>query len=337
MANSADARSLGLLRIAQSVGKVTMQTSRNGAAAAPADRTTLGVALIIASVFTMAFADAIVKRLSDDVSLWQIFTLRSAAAVPILAAIVVATGAPLAPKRPFWALMRSALLVGTWLSFYAALPALSLSIAAVAMYTAPIIIALLSAALAREPATQRQAIGVIVGFVGVLVILRPDAGGVSWWIVSPLVGAVCYALSMILTRIKCREEAPLTLGLTLHAMFLGVGLIGSSVVAAVGATTSTSADLVFLFGDWGPVDGTTLATFGLLGALAAAYFSGVARAYQIAPPAIIATCDYAYLISAAVWSYAFFAETPTTATMIGMAMITVAGLLVATPRPSVSP
>lgn len=48
----------------------------------------------------------------------------------------------------------------------------------------------------------------------------------------------------------------------------------------------------------------------LLGALSAAYFLGVARAYQIAPPQIIATFDYGYLVSAALWGFVLFSEEP---------------------------
>ena len=69
----------------------------------------------------------------------------------------------------------------------------------------------------------------------------------------------------------------------------------------------------------------------LLGALSAAYFAGVARAYQIAPPPIIATFDYAYLISATLWGFVFFYEKPSLLTIGGMIQITLAGLLVAAP------
>ena len=69
----------------------------------------------------------------------------------------------------------------------------------------------------------------------------------------------------------------------------------------------------------------------LLGALSAGYFVGVARAYQIAAPSIIATFDYAYLVSAALWGFLLFSETPDHLTVGGMILITMAGLLVAAP------
>lgn len=50
---------------------------------------------------------------------------------------------------------------------------------------------------------------------------------------------------------------------------------------------------------------------------------------RAAPPQIIGTFDYAYLVSAAIWGFVFFAERPDGLNVLGMALITVAGLLVA--------
>jgi len=119
------------------------------------DRTILGVGIILVSVLTMAFADAIVKLVSADLTVWQVFFARSLVAIPILVALSPATGTGLKPRAPIWVFVRSGLLLLTWLAFYASLPVLSLSVAAVAVYTNPIITALLSAALIGERVTGR--------------------------------------------------------------------------------------------------------------------------------------------------------------------------------------
>jgi drug/metabolite transporter (DMT)-like permease len=66
----------------------------------------------------------------------------------------------------------------------------------------------------------------------------------------------------------------------------------------------------------------------ILAVLIVAISSGVAKAYQCAPPAIVATFDYSYLVFAAIWSFAFFSEVPDAPTIVGMILITGAGLLV---------
>ncbi len=293
------------------------------------DRTAQGVVIILASVLTMAFADAVVKLVSANITVWQVFVVRSLVAIPIMVALSLATGVSLKPRVPKWAVVRSALLVLTWLAFYTALPVLSLSVAAAAVYTNPIIIALLSAALIGEPVTGRQWAGVLLGFLGVIAILKPGTDAFSWFTLLPLLAAIFYALAMVLTRSKCQEEAPLTLALALHSSFLVTGLIATIVLALIGFGTDTKAAFPFLLADWAPMGLREWGLMALLGALSAAYFVGVARAYQIAAPSIIATFDYAYLVSAAVWGFVFFSEKPDLLTIAGMILITMAGLLVA--------
>jgi drug/metabolite transporter (DMT)-like permease len=242
---------------------------------------------------------------------------------------LLATGTGLKLSAPKWVFIRSVLLVVCWLAYFASLPVLDLSVAAVAVYTGPIMIALLSAALIGEPVTRRQWAGVLIGFLGVIAILKPGSDAFSSFTLLPLLAAVLYALSMVLTRSKCQEEKPLTLALLLHGSFLITGLAATVVIALIGLDSYTKAAFPFLLGDWAPMGAQQWGLMALLGVLSAAYFAGVARAYQIAAPSIIATFDYAYLISAAVWGYVFFFEKPDLSTISGMILITIAGFLVA--------
>ncbi len=297
--------------------------------AAQPDQTALGIGIILASVLTMAFADAVVKLVSADLTVWQVFVARSLFAIPCLIAIVVAMDSGFRLRSPAWALIRSALLVLTWLLFYASLPVLSLSVAAVAVYTNPIITALLSAVVIGERVSPRQWFGVLLGFAGVIAILKPGSDAFSWFTMLPLMAAACYSLAMVLTRGKCQHEQPLVLGLALHCSFLVTGLIAIGVLAAIGLDGGTVAAFPFLFSGWTAMGAREWGLMALIGVLSAAYFVGVARAYQIAPPSIIGTFDYAYLVSAAIWGFIFFAETPDLLTICGMVLITAAGLLVA--------
>ncbi len=294
-----------------------------------ADRIGLGIGLILASVFAMAFADAVIKLVSADVTLWQLFFARSAVAMPILLATMWVAGSRSAVHAPGWVALRSGLLVLAWVSYYSALPVLSLSVAAVAIYTNPIITALLSAALIGERVTMRQWGGVFLGFLGVVAILRPGGDDFSWFVLLPILGAVFYSLAMILTRWKCRSEAPISLSLALHLAFVVSGLVGLLVLWGLNLEGSTRSAFPFLLGGWVQMGLREWAVMGMLGILAAGYFAGVARAYQIAPPSVIATFDYGYLVSAAIWSFVFFAEAPDSMTVLGMVLITGAGVLVA--------
>jgi drug/metabolite transporter (DMT)-like permease len=256
------------------------------------ENTTLGITLIVGSVFLMTLADALVKLVSEDLTLWQFYVTRSLISIPVLAVIMFWRGSGLWPKAAGWAYLRAALLVLMWIAYYASLPLLSLSVAAVALYTSPLLIALLSVRLIREPVGPRRWIALLIGFVGVLTILRPGTSSFSWFMLLPILGAVFYALAMILTRSKCLDETPLALALA------GMGVR-----------------------EWGVVS--------LLGVLIAVYSAGVAKAYQSAAPSIVGTFDYAYLVFAALWGFVIFAETPDAAILIGMILIAASGILVA--------
>ncbi len=296
------------------------------------DRTGLGIALILASVLTMAFADALVKLVSAELTLWQIFVARSLFALPILLAVALSTGQAVRSRAAPWVLLRSLLLVLTWLAFYASLPVLSLSVAAVAVYTNPIITALLSALLLGERVGGRQWAAVLLGFLGVVAILRPGSEAFSWFALLPLLAAALYAMAMVLTRSKCRQEAPFALALSLHGGFLLAGLLATGLLAVLDLGLEVRALFPFLLDGWQDMGLEGWGLMALLGLLSAAYSFGVARAYQIAPPPIVATFDYGYLASAALWGLLFFAEVPDLATLGGMVLITAAGLLVAAPR-----
>lgn len=293
------------------------------------DSTIQGIVIILASVLTMAFADAVVKLVSSDLTVWQVFFARSLFAIPLMIGLAWVTRVGLTLRQPGWTLLRSFLLVVTWLAFYASLPVLSLSVAAVAVYTNPIITTLLTATLIGELVSKRQWFGVFVGFLGVIVILKPGTDAFSWFTLLPLLGAVFYSLAMVLTRSKCQEETPLVLALTLHISFFATGLLAIALLALLQLDAEMQLAYPFLLGDWASINAGTWGLMALLGVLSAGYLMGIARAYQIAPPQIIATFDYAYLVSATIWGFVFFAERPDFLTICGMVLITLAGLLVA--------
>ena len=104
-------------------------------------------------------------------------------------------------------------------------------------------IALLSAALIGEPVTGRQWGGVLLGFIGVIAILRPGTDAFSWFTLLPLLGSCLLCSCDGSTRGKCQEEGPLVLALALHGSFLVTGLIAAVVLALIGLGTDTQGNI----------------------------------------------------------------------------------------------
>jgi drug/metabolite transporter (DMT)-like permease len=298
------------------------------------EKIALGVATIVATTFAMSFADALVKYVSSDFTVWQIYVLRSALAIPLIVAIARLRPHPrrILPVSAAWSFLRSLLLMLMWIAFYAALSVLSLPVVAAAYYTAPLFITLFSALIVGEPVGPRRWIAILVGFMGVLVILRPGTEAFSWLTLLAILSAVFYALAAIVTRTRCIDERPLALSLALNLSFLLTGTIASAAIALWAPTASVIDTNPFLLGHWSAMGVREWQIVAMLAVLIVAVSAGVAKAYQSAPPAIIATFDYSYLVFAAFWSFAIFSDVPDATTIIGMILIAGAGLLVISQR-----
>ena len=290
------------------------------------DNVTLAVIVIIGTVLALSLGDAVIKAISAEMVLWQIFVLRSMVALPVLFLILRVRFADVAllPRAPGWTAARSLMLTFMWVAYYASLPHLQLSIAAAAYYTAPILITLFSALFVGERVGRAGWFAVMLGFVGILLILKPAAADFNAYALLPIVSAILYALAMILTRTKCRDEHPLVLAGALNVTFVAVG-VAATLLGGFGDNADTSSS--FLSATWAPMAGKEYAAVLVLGVLVMLGAVGAAVAYQLGPPSIIATFDFAYVGFAVIWGLVFFAEVPDAVSVAGMALVVVAGVI----------
>ncbi|MEM8774061.1 MAG: DMT family transporter [Pseudomonadota bacterium] len=294
------------------------------------DRITQGVLLILFAVATAALGDAIVKLSSVDMSLWQIFAVRSTIAGVLLVALAALTGNALFPQNTFWVGLRTVLLVLAWIAYYTALTFLDLAIAAVAAYTNPIFTVLIAAIALKERVTARQWIGVFLGFAGVVVILNPTGASLQTALILPILAALFYSFAVVLTRTKCQHEDYLALAFNLHIGFITAGVLGLGLVLLLAPGPELASKSSFIFTGWSDMTAKLWWAMVILGLLAASFSVGVARSYQIAPPQIIATFDYSYVAFAILCGYVFFQEQPDLREYVGMLLVVGAGLLVVT-------
>lgn len=162
--------------------------------------------------------------------------------------------------------------------------------------------------------------------MGVALVLSPGADTFVLATLLPVIAAFFYALAMVVTRRHCRNEHPLVLAFGLNSAFLAAASIGG--VASLIISDATAARAEFLLSPWQPLGWQEL--LFIFGYSCALIFinTATARAYQIAPSAIVGTFDYAYLAFACLWGYVFFREIPDMFTWGGMLLILMAGVLV---------
>ncbi|WP_193188183.1 DMT family transporter [Nisaea sediminum] len=290
-----------------------------------ANRNLSGALLITGAVALMALQDAVIRLMSADLPLGQIFLLRSALVLPLLT--LAARGGRLAVWRTAFGagpLLRGLCLTLMYLSLYSVLLVLPLATLAAGFYTGPLFITLLAALMLKEPVRLRGWIAVGTGFLGVLVLLRPGDAAFSPAALVPVLSGFCYALGAILARGACRKHAPVSLAIALNLTLLLAGAL----LLAVGETISGMGDnSPFPLPGWTAMAAADWQLIGMLTVLMVGIGIGLAAAYQHATPAVVASFDYSYLIFAALLGYIFFAEIPDPTTIAGMVLIASAGLL----------
>jgi drug/metabolite transporter (DMT)-like permease len=302
---------------------LTQQTQEN------TDNIKLAVGAIVLAVFALALGDAVIKQSSVNFTLWQIFVVRSAIAIPFLIWFVRlrTCAAPIMPQRLFWTILRSLILVLMWIIYYISLPHVALSIAAAAYYTLPIFITLIAALFLGDRIGHRGWAAVTLGFAGVILILRPQADDFNSYALLPIGSAICYALAMILTRTKCRNEKPQVLSLWLNVSFVSVGLLMMLIIQLWEPSLESMAANPFLLGEWLPMWNNEWRIMALLAVAIIVGSIFAAIAYQSGPPAMIATFDFSYVAFATILGFMFFGEVPDLVTVIGMLLIVGGGIV----------
>jgi drug/metabolite transporter (DMT)-like permease len=305
------------------VGRVAQDDRGDG------DHPRRAITAILLAVFALSLGDALIKRISAGFSLWQIFVVRSAIALPVLV-LVLKRRDPSASVRPgnvVWTAVRSVLLTVMWVAYYAALPHFALPVAAAVYYTLPLFITLFAALFLGENVGLQGWIAVGLGFCGVLLVLKPQADDYNAYALWPLVSAIFYAFAMILTRGRLRGENPLVLSFALNLCFVAVGGAATALLWLWGPTGGEAAADPFLLGGWITMGPREWLAGGLLAAaiLAGSVFAAVA--YQSGPASLVATFDFAYLAFAGLWVILVFADLPDALTIVGIGLVATAGIL----------
>ncbi|MBP0615911.1 DMT family transporter [Jiella mangrovi] len=271
----------------------------------------IGIAAILLAVFLLSLSDALVKLASDRFGLAQLIFLRSLIAAGMLMCATGIFGAKgWRLHRPVWVTVRSLLLAGMWASYYGSLPAMPLALAAAALYTAPVMMALFSACLLREPIGRRGFLALAGGLCGVFLVLRPDATNLSLTALLPFFAAACYALAAIVTRSRCAREAPLAMALNLNLVLALAAAVAIAGLVLFAPVTTGAGRSSFVLSVWPGLSIMDAAWIVVLGVFMAIIATAVAKAYQAAPSPVVGVFDNAYLAFATLWSALLFNETP---------------------------
>ena len=256
--------------------------------------------------------DLCAKQILQTYSLVQFVLLRSGIAMFIMLAIAPRFGGieALRTKEIGWHFLRTLFAIGAMYGFFYGLARMPLVNALTLGYTAPLITTVLASIFLKETIGWRRWAAVTVGFVGVLMILRPGSGEFSFAATAVLIAAFCYACQAITARRLSGTES--TLALSFYVV------VGPLVVAlaVMDAQTWLSPDLA----------GWAL----LCGAAVASIFAwvGFVNGYRAVSPATLAPLEYIALVGGAVAGFLIWDEVPDNWVVFGALIIIGSGIFV---------
>lgn len=280
------------------------------------------IACMLAATALVSLNDALVKSLTSSYPVGQVLFLRGIFVLPwiVLLAHIMGGIGRLKVKNVKGQAFRAIFVVGSSFLFVNGLIYLPLADAIAVTFAGPLFITALAPLALGEHVGWRRWLAVVVGFVGVLFMVRPDGDVIQWAVLFPLGAALCGGIRDLITRrISQTETSAAVLFFTTCA------------VVAASALTLPFA--------WSAVSALDLVYFALSAMLVAGGQYLMIEAYRHGEAAFVAPFKYSFMIWAVLFGYLFFAELPDAWTVLGTVIVAASGLYILqrelrfTPRP----
>jgi drug/metabolite transporter (DMT)-like permease len=277
----------------------------------PGDRIGRGILFAIVTFACFSSADAVVKVMSAEYSVLLIYFVTTAFAALPIAALVWFSRRPivLRPRFPKAVAARTLLMACDTFGAYLAFSRLPLANAYTLIFASPLIVTALSPWLLGESIGRHRWSAVVVGFIGILVVLRPGSASLDIGYLGALGSACAFGIALIITRqIGGRES---------DTAMLTWLIVGKLIVSG--------AFLPISYTPMAPADFLLMALAGL--------FVGVAQicivqAFKLAPPATVAPFQYTQMLWAALYGFLLFGDVPGAYVIAGSGLVVLSGLYI---------
>ena len=267
----------------------------------------IGIGLMSITFLCFATLDCGAKWLVKSLPVLMVVWLRFLFHALFSTALMLPRLGELRPKRPKLQLLRALFMpVMTGLNFWA-LQYLQLAETGAIQFSVPIIIALIAAPMLGERMDAPRWIAIAVGFIGVLIIVRPGTQGFHPALILSIINAFLYALFNLMTRQLAAHDAPGT-----TQFFSSVGATLAITPFALAAWQTPSSAL-----QWGVLVG-----IGLAGGVGH-YVLAVAHRY--APASVLGPFLYQQIVWMVLFGYLVFGDVPDSAVVVGAAIVIASG------------
>ena len=278
----------------------------------PAENKPLGIALILMTTLVFAFSDAVAKLMVARISPIEVSWIRSVVVILITLPIAYWRAGPaiFRPAHPWRQILRGTAVTLSSLCYLFGLTFLPLADASAINFIWPVLITVLSVVFLGEKVGVRRMLATLLGFVGMVLIIRPGSSTFQMAALFPIGAAVLWALASVMTRSMTSTDPPETT------------ILWSSAVMLVG----TSFALPFF---WVTPTWQEIALGVIVGFSSAVGHALVVFAYERASASTLAPFAYLQLVWATLLGYLLFSTIPDRWIFAGAGLIVVSGLYTA--------
>lgn len=277
----------------------------------------IGILTIVAALQILPFSDIMAKYLSLSLPIIQVIWGRFFFHCIVTGVYSSVAYGPryLAPNLSSMLLLRSAALFAAVGLFYVTIHYLPLTTSLTLWFVEPFILTLMAALILKEKVTAYQWLAIFVGFVGIVVAIRPTVVEWHWAYIVGLLAGFFYALFLFLTRFI---DSKIPSVVSVYHTGLAGGLIASAAVAPYWVAPTVS--------QW-----ALLIACGLVAAIAHLL---IIKSFELASASTIAPFTYSEIVMGAILGFIVFSDAPDVWLFVGLAIVVGSGIALAKAKQS---
>jgi drug/metabolite transporter (DMT)-like permease len=289
-----------------------------------------GVSFLVLAMLIFSLQNIAVKWIGGDYSVLEIVTFRSLIALPCTLLFFRYEGKRGLPTTQRYKLeyVRGFFLFLSYTTHFMGLAALPLADVESIRFSAPLMITFLSVVMLGEKVGPRRWLALIVGFMGVLFIVRPGSVTFNIGSIFILISVLFYALSVMITRQLQTTDSSATMAYYSSLVYLVAAFILTPLAIVVGEVPDAHPSIAFLFRVWSM---PTLLDWIIMSGLGLVWAGGIyfmARAYSLALASVAAPFEYLSLPINVMWGFVFWQEIPTWMTVAGAFLALSSGMYI---------
>ena len=291
---------------------------------------TKGIIFILLGMATFSIQDALIKFIYNDTALYELYFGRTLVAIVLLVGFLKFSKKKINLKShyPLLTTIRVVCFFFGFSFFYISLTYMSLAMANALFFCCPFFVSILAVIFLKEKVGIRRWLAIATGFLGVFIVLDPDFSNFDYMKLAPIACALCYAISMTITKITSDKDNVYTQMLHLYLGAIIISILFFIFTGKGQFNTFSDPTFQFIFREWFTNPGYSWPFIVAMGFISVLAFYFILNAYSIASPSVVSLYEYSLIVWAILTGYVLFDSIPTFKTLIGVSIIISAGVYI---------